>query len=131
MHTGTRKRLNVIGCCDWEMRPVCLSFVEGKVGGAEWRRWLSKLAKTCSPEVPTHLWLDNGPIHKSKLSLAAIEAAKDSGLLIHFLPAYSPELNRIEMMWRVAKRRRPFMLLEIPALRKTLDKIFRMMKTQK
>jgi hypothetical protein len=35
------------------------------------------------------------------------------------------------MMWRVAKRRRPFMLLEIPALRKTLDKIFRMMKTQK
>jgi hypothetical protein len=69
MKTGTRARLNGIGCCDFNLRSVTL-FLD----------WQAK------------------------------------GLHIHFLSPYSPELNRIEILWRKMKRLRPFRLLEIKEL---------------
>lgn len=51
---------------------------------------------------PVVLILDNGPIHTSKLSRAALE--KRSWLTIEWLPKYAPELNDIERSWRDLKR---------------------------
>lgn len=51
---------------------------------------------------PLHLVLDNGPIHKSRLSQAALADAAD-WLTIEWLPAYAPELNAIERDWRDMK----------------------------
>jgi transposase len=48
------------------------------------------------------LVLDNGPIHTSKLSLAAL-AARAHWLIIEWLPKYAPELNDIERVWRDLK----------------------------
>jgi transposase len=48
------------------------------------------------------LVLDNGPIHTSKLSLAAL-AARVHWLTIEWLPKYAPELNDIELVWRDLK----------------------------
>jgi transposase len=69
------------------------------------------------------LWLDNGPIHKAKATLALFPEWAAKGLHIHFLSPYSPELNRIEILWRKMKRLRPFTLLEIKELRISLRKI--------
>ena len=44
---------------------------------------------------PVVLVEDNGPIHVSKLALAALEARKH-WLTVEWLPKYAPELNDIE-----------------------------------
>lgn len=52
---------------------------------------------------PVVLVLDNGPIHTSKASLAAL-AARRAWLTVEWLPRYAPELNAIEGTWRDLKR---------------------------
>ncbi len=51
----------------------------------------------------TILVLDNAPIHRSKLFKSKIKQWKELDLFIFFLPAYSPELNKIEILWRFIK----------------------------
>ena len=51
---------------------------------------------------PVVLVLDNGPIHTSKLSKAAL-AARAHWLTVEWLPKYAPELNDIEGVWRDLK----------------------------
>ena len=45
---------------------------------------------------------DNGPIHVSKIALAALDERKH-WLTVEWLPKYSPELNDIETVWRDLK----------------------------
>jgi transposase len=54
------------------------------------------------PVKPVVLVLDNGPIHTSKLSLAAL-AARAHWLTVEWLPKYAPDLNDIEGVWRDLK----------------------------
>ena len=54
------------------------------------------------PAKPVVLVEDNGPIHTSKLSLAAL-AARAHWLTVEWLPKYAPELNEIEPVWRDLK----------------------------
>jgi transposase len=64
------------------------------------------------PDKPVVLVLDNGPIHISKASRAAllardwltIEWLTIEWLTIEWLPKYAPELNDIERSWRDLKR---------------------------
>jgi len=51
---------------------------------------------------PVVLVEDNGPIHASKLSLAAL-AARAHWLTVEWLPKHAPELNDIEVVWRDLK----------------------------
>jgi transposase len=51
---------------------------------------------------PVVLVEDNGPIHTSKLSRAAL-AARAHWLTIEWLPKYASELNHIEAVWRDLK----------------------------
>ena len=51
---------------------------------------------------PVVLVEDNGPIHTSKLSTAAL-AARAHWLTVEWLPKYAPELNDIEGVWRDLK----------------------------
>lgn len=51
---------------------------------------------------PVVLVLDNGPIHTSKATTAAVAARP--WLTIEWLPRYAPELNDIELKWRDLKR---------------------------
>lgn len=52
---------------------------------------------------PTVLVLDNASIHRAHLVRAYGEAWAERGLPLLFLPAYSPELNRIEVLWHRCK----------------------------
>nr|WP_237481255.1 transposase [Lichenibacterium sp. 6Y81] len=54
------------------------------------------------PAKPVVLVLDNGPIHTSKATTAAIAARP--WLTVEWLPRYAPELNDIELKWRDLKR---------------------------
>lgn len=54
------------------------------------------------PTKPVVLVEDNGPIHVSKATLAALEARKH-WLTVEWLPKYAPELNDIEVVWHDLK----------------------------
>ena len=56
------------------------------------------------PARPVVLVEDNGPIHVSKLSRAAL-AARAHWLTVEWLPKYAPELNDIEVVWHDLKAR--------------------------
>jgi transposase len=64
------------------------------------RRYGPKLGVAITPIV---LVLDNGPIHTSKMSRAAL-AQRVHWLTLEWLPKYAPELNDIEVLWRDLKR---------------------------
>ena len=61
--------------------------------------------KPGQPVKPVVLVEDNGPIHTSKLSRAAL-AARAHWLTVEWLPKYAPELNDIERVWRDLKAQR-------------------------
>jgi hypothetical protein len=58
--------------------------------------------KPGQPVKPVVLVEDNGPIHVSKLSRAAL-AARAHWLTVEWLPKYAPELNDIEVVWHDLK----------------------------
>jgi DDE superfamily endonuclease len=64
------------------------------------RRYGPKLGVAITPIV---LVLDNGPIHTSKATRAAL-ALRAHWLRVEWLPKYAPELNDIEGVWRDLKR---------------------------
>ena len=47
--------------------------------------------------------IDNASMHTSKLFTDNIEKWKEQGLIIQNIPPYSPELNKIEIVWRKIK----------------------------
>ena len=52
---------------------------------------------------PTVLVLDNASIHKAQLVQQNLADWATQGLTLLFLLPYSPELNRIEILWRFCK----------------------------
>ena len=54
------------------------------------------------PTKPVVIVLDNGPVHVSKATAAAL-AARAHWLTVEWLPKYAPELNDIEVVWHDLK----------------------------
>lgn len=54
-------------------------------------------------EKTTVVILDNASIHKSKIVQEKMKAWREKGMLLQFIPAYSPELNLIEILWKMMK----------------------------
>lgn len=52
---------------------------------------------------PIYLIMDNSPIHKCDDFLEKIPEWEKAGIFIKFIPPYSPELNKIEILWRFIK----------------------------
>ena len=52
---------------------------------------------------PTVVVLDNASTHRSAAFRAQIPTWESQGLTLFYLPPYSPELNRIEILWRCCK----------------------------
>ena len=51
----------------------------------------------------TVIVLDNASIHQNKKLWKKQKEWSEKGLKIFFLPTYSPQLNKIEIMWRFMK----------------------------
>lgn len=77
--------------------------------------------------------LDNSPVHRSKKFMAKIPEWEKEGLILKFIPPYSPELNKIEILWKFIK----YYWLPVNSfknlknLRRNLFKIFRNIGTEK
>lgn len=54
-------------------------------------------------DLPTVIVVDRASIHTSATMFERLEEWKERGLTIFELPAYSPELNLIEILWRFIK----------------------------
>ena len=94
------QRLNVLGFISHSS--VFESYViEGSVTSAVVITCIDKFVETLTLE--TVLVIDNAPMHTSKAFLENIEKWAQKGLTILNIPAYSPELNKIEIVWRKIK----------------------------
>ncbi len=65
--------------------------------------YLDTLAQRCDPARLTVVVLDNAPFHKGKLLQDRRPSWEAQGLYLRYLPAYCPQLNPIEGIWRKLK----------------------------
>ena len=65
--------------------------------------YLETLVEGCNPERLTVVVLDNAPFHKGEMITERRTAWEAKGLFLRYLPAYCPQLNLIEAVWRKLK----------------------------
>lgn len=74
---------------------------------------------------PLTVIVDNASVHTAKAIRPLMALLKQRGLTLFFLPPYSPELNRIEILWRKIKYEwMAFKTRDAPTLEADLDDIF-------
>jgi transposase len=88
----------MIGSIRQDGTTACMT-VEGAVNAEVFRSYVSEiLLPTLS--AGDLLIMDNLSSHKDRQALELLESA---GVKVRFLPAYSPDLNPIELMWSKVK----------------------------
>jgi transposase len=105
---GQAKKVAMIGSLDSAKRKLVVTTSRAK-RSADFIAHLQVLdrlygPKPGAPTRPVVLVLDNGPIHVSKATLAAL-VERDHWLTVEWLPKYAPELNDIEVVWGDLKAR--------------------------
>ena len=103
---GQAKKVAMLGSLDHATRQLIVHTSPTK-RSCDFIAHLEQLDRLFGPQPgrqvkPVVLVEDNGPIHTSKRSLAAL-AARAHWLTIEWLPKYAPELNEIEPVWRDLK----------------------------
>lgn len=95
-----RKRLNVMGFFSPDNRLISFCFectINTDAVTACFDEFVKQITKT------TVVIIDNAPMHHSTDFYDKMTEWAEKGLFIRYLPAYSPELNRIEILWRFIK----------------------------
>jgi hypothetical protein len=103
---GQSKKVAMMGALDWMSRTLIVTTSPTKRSG-DFIALLESLdllygPNPGAPGKPVVIVLDNGPIHLSKATTAAL-AARAHWLTVERLPKYAPELNDIEPVWRDLK----------------------------
>lgn len=95
--TASRTRVNLMGSINLETMDVTIGSYE-TIDSIAMEEHFKKLKKKypCAPKI--HLILDQGPYNTSADTK---EAAKKYGVVLHYLPPYSPNLNPSERLWKV------------------------------
>ena len=104
---GQSAKVAMLGVLDWGCRKLIVRTSRTK-RSSDFIALLEKVDRRYGPKLgvalkPIVLVLDNGPIHTSKASRAAL-AERAHWLTVEWLPKYAPELNDIEGVWRDLKR---------------------------
>ena len=94
---GSQRRLNILGALDLEDMAIHTQEYE-TINADAIIAFLSYLLSIL-PGLVLHIILDQARYH----TCAAVEewAAKNPRIKLHFLPAYSPNLNTIERVWKI------------------------------
>jgi hypothetical protein len=92
----------MLGLLDWRRRKLIVRTSRTK-RSSDFVAVLEEVDRRYGPKLgvaikPIVLVLDNGPIHTSKMSRAAL-AERAHWLTVEWLPKYAPELNDIEVLW--------------------------------
>ena len=96
------KRLNVLGFLSRKGKLIYHD-TTGKVTTAVVLEAFDSLLKAKAPEEFVIVVMDNASMHRSAEFMRQRAAWRDQRLYVLFLPAYSPELNLIEILWRKIK----------------------------
>ena len=99
------KRVNVMGCL-LSTGHLITSCLQESVNSRWFYAYLMGVAAQVkrSYQVPLVLIVDNASIHRSKQMVDWRKLlVQEYSTTLYFLPAYSPELNRIEMVWKQMK----------------------------
>jgi transposase len=104
---GQARKVAMLGVLDWARGERTVPTSASK-RSFDFLALLSAIDRRYGPRpgvatTPVVLVLDNGPIHTSKATRAAL-AARAHWLKVEWLPKYAPELNDIERSWRDLKR---------------------------
>jgi hypothetical protein len=97
-----RHRLNVLGFLN-RRNDLYPYLIEGKVDTPAIVECFEQFSQQVKKR--TYVLLDNSPIHRSQAFIRHIPQWVTRGLIIKYLPPYSPELNLIEILWRFIKYR--------------------------
>jgi transposase len=105
---GQAQKIAMMGSLDYAQRKLIVTTSRTK-RSADFIAHLEALDRLYGPRPgaptkPVVLVLDNGPIHVSKASRAAL-AERAHWLTVEWLPKYAPELNDIEIVWGGLKAR--------------------------
>src|ERR1019366_9536083 len=106
---GQSAKVAMMGTWDWRARKLIVHTSRTK-RSADFIAHLEQLDPIYGPKPgapcakPVVIVLDNGPIHASKATRAAL-AARAHWLKVEWLPKYAPELNDIEIVWGQLKAR--------------------------
>lgn len=98
---NAKGRTNVIGAlCNNKLLTACL--FDTSINSDIFYSWITQ---DLLPKIPKNsvLVLDNATFHKRQ---DAQKVIKKAGLILEYLPPYSPDLNPIEHKWAQAKARR-------------------------
>nr|WP_237050508.1 IS630 family transposase [Microvirga ossetica] len=104
---GQAAKVAMLGLLDWAPRDLIVRTSRSK-RSADFIALLDQIDTQYGPTSaratkPIVLVLDNGPIHTSKATRAAL-AERAPWLTVEWLPKYAPELNAIEELWRDLKQ---------------------------
>lgn len=94
-------QLNVLGFLDYQGKRFHPFLTQGCIDASIVIACMNAFCK--SLERPTTLVIDNAPVHTSTAFQAMIPEWEKQNLFLWFLPAYSPELNLIEILWKKIK----------------------------
>jgi transposase len=94
------KRLNVAGFYSTDNRLFCYCF-ECSIDSSVVVACFNEFCKTINKK--TIVIIDNAPVHHSIEFVENIPEWEEKGLILKYLPKYSPELNLIEILWRFMK----------------------------
>jgi transposase len=100
IESGHSKRLNVLGFMN-KRNELEAYTIEGSVDSAVVVHFFNEFCKII--EGPTVVVVDNASIHRSEAFQEELPKWEKEGLLVFYLPEYSPELNLIEILWRFMK----------------------------
>ena len=121
----SRQRVNLLGFMNRD-NEVFHTAVEGAVDSATVVAAIEAFIAWRESETPAVLVLDRASIHTSAEVLERRDAWLAQGLILFYLPSYSPELNLIEIFWRQLKYEwLPFSAyLSFAALKQAIAEIF-------
>jgi transposase len=94
------QRLNILGFL--QRNNTLVSYlIDGAIDTAAVVACIDKFSENLPKK--SYILLDNAPMHRSKAFVRHIPKWVKKGLIIKYLPPYSPELNLIEILWRFMK----------------------------
>ena len=95
--TASRTRVNIMGAIELSTMNVMSSQPEAV--NAQTSVEFFELLKNAYPQAAKiHIILDQSGYHRSQL---VKDAAVEKGIVLHYLPPYSPNLNPIERLWKI------------------------------
>jgi transposase len=95
--TGSRTRINLVGAIDLERMKIVAKEYE-TVNGEAMSAYMLEVRNTYPTATKIHMILDQGPANTAQETKVA---AEKHGIVLHYLPTYSPNLNPVERVWKV------------------------------